>query len=58
MAFVTVYRRSNGEKVRIPERWVNHQKLGEPFSLTPVETETEKVVVETPARGKKEVKNA
>ena len=53
MAFVTVFRRSNGEKVRVPQTWMKHPVLKEPFSSSPVEVEAEKVVVESPTRGKK-----
>lgn len=53
MAFISVFRRSNGEKVNVPEHWMKNPRLSKPFCLTPVETETEKVVVESPTRGKK-----
>lgn len=53
MSFVDVYRRANGEKVRVPEHWMKHPTLKEPFSSSPVEVETKKVVVESPSRGKK-----
>lgn len=33
--FVDVYRRDNGQKVRIPARWLEHPKLGAPFAKTP-----------------------
>lgn len=32
---IDVYRKDTGEKVRIPARWINHPRLGEPFAKTP-----------------------
>ena len=34
-AQVDVYRKDTGEKVRVPARWLDHPKLGEPFAKTP-----------------------
>jgi len=34
MAKITAYRKDTGEKVSIPERWINHPVLGEPFTTT------------------------
>lgn len=34
MAKITAYRKDTGEKVRIPEHWIGHPELGEPFRKT------------------------
>jgi len=34
MAKINAYRKDTGEKVRIPEHWIGHPKLGEPFTTT------------------------
>lgn len=34
MSLVTVYRRDTGVKVRVPEHWLEHPRLGAPFSKT------------------------
>jgi len=31
---VTVFRKDTGEKVRVPEHWLEHPTLGAPFSRT------------------------
>jgi hypothetical protein len=35
MAKVKVYRKDTGEIVRVPEHWIGHPTLGEPFRKTP-----------------------
>lgn len=35
MALISAYRKDTGAKVRIPEHWLDHPKLGEPFERTP-----------------------
>jgi hypothetical protein len=32
---VNAYRKDTGEKVRVPARWFDHPRLGEPFAKTP-----------------------
>jgi hypothetical protein len=32
--FVTAWRKDNGEKTRVPKRWLDHPTLGEPFTTT------------------------
>jgi len=34
MAKITAYRKDTGEKVRIPEHYLTHPTLGEPFTTT------------------------
>ena len=35
MAKIDAYRKDTGEKVQIPEHWVEDPTLGEPFTTTP-----------------------
>ncbi len=37
MAKVNAYRKDTGEKVRVPEHWIGHPTLGEPFRKTPTQ---------------------
>lgn len=38
MAKITAYRTDTGAEVRIPEHWIGHPTLGEPFTTTPPKT--------------------
>lgn len=35
MALIDAYRKDTGEKVRVPEHWIDHPTLGKPFRKTP-----------------------
>lgn len=35
MALIRAYRTDTGDKVWIPEHWLEHPRLGAPFALTP-----------------------
>jgi len=37
MATVNVYRKDTGEKVRVPEHWMDHPTLSKPFRKTPMQ---------------------
>ncbi|MHA7132539.1 hypothetical protein [Oerskovia turbata] len=53
MALIDAYRRDTGQKVRIPEHWIGHPRLGAPFSKTPSQKARENAP-KAPARaGKK-----
>ena len=48
MSLITAYRKDTGERVRIPEHFLDHPTLSVPFSREPleeVERETDKTVV-------------
>ena len=48
MSLITAYRKDTGERVRIPEHFLDHPTLSVPFSREPVEEverETDKTVV-------------
>ena len=47
MSLITAYRKDTGERVRIPEHFLDHPVLAKPFSREPVEVEheTDKAVV-------------
>lgn len=49
MAFLTVYRKDNGEKVQVPEHWMDHKTLSKPFRKTPPSTKTAEVTQKAPA---------
>ena len=53
MSLITAYRKDTGERVRIPEHFLDHPPLSKPFSREPVEVEveheTDKAVVAQPA---------
>ena len=34
MAIIQAFRKDSGEKVQIPEHWLDHTKFGEPFTRT------------------------
>ena len=50
MSIITAYRKDTGERVRIPEHFLDHPTLSVPFSREPVEVEreTDKAVVAQP----------
>jgi hypothetical protein len=52
MALIEVYRTDTGAKVRIPEHWISHPKLGKPFRKTPLQKASEKAT-STPATATK-----
>lgn len=35
MALIDAHRKDTGETVRIPEHWIGHPELGEPFTTSP-----------------------
>jgi hypothetical protein len=58
MALINAYRKDTGEKVRIPEHWIGHPKLGAPFRKTPLQRAADKkaaapspATTDTPAAG-------
>lgn len=42
MSLITAYRKDTGERVRIPEHFLDHPTLSVPFSREPVEAEVER----------------
>lgn len=42
MSLITAYRKDTGERVRIPEHFLDHPTLSVPFSREPVEVEVER----------------
>ena len=54
MAIIDAYRTDTGEKVRIPEHWIGHPKLGKPFRKTPLQKASEKAAAASPTTTKKE----
>ena len=42
MSLITAYRKDTGERVRIPEHFLDHPTLSTPFSREPVEVEVER----------------
>lgn len=52
MALIDAYRKDTGAKVRIPEHWLTHRILGEPFAKTPRQKAADrKATTPTPAAG-------
>lgn len=52
MALIDAYRKDTGDKVRIPEHWLTHRRLGEPFAKTPRQKAADrKTLTPTPAAG-------
>lgn len=45
------YRKETGDKVRIPEHWLEHRLLGAPFAKTPTQKARDAASAKTPAAG-------
>lgn len=55
MALISAYRKDTGEKVRIPEHWLDDPNLGEPFAKTPRQKARDaRTTDKAPAAGEKE----
>ena len=50
---VEAYRKSTGAKVTIPRHWLDHPRLGRPFSKTPRQRAADNQTPTTPAAGDK-----
>lgn len=58
MAIIQVFRKDTGEKVSVPEHWLDHPEFGKPFTRSLAKgkqapADPGKVEVEAPAKPKK-----
>lgn len=49
MSFVTVYQKSDGKKVRVPQRWLANPRLAANFTKTPAKKGGQKAATKSAA---------